>query len=139
MCSESEWKYDIALFNIKPDIKCYNSAKLHQTNFFYAIKQELNQLKAALIQGYPIVFGFVVYSNFENIKVKSTGLMEMPTENDIVVGGHAVAAVGFDEKKQHFIIRNSWGAEWGDSGYFYMPYDFILNPKYASDFWGTIH
>ena len=106
---------------------------------FYAIKQELKQLKAALIQGYPIVFGFVVYSNFETDKVKSTGIMEMPTEGDIIVGGHAVAVVGFDDKKKYFIVRNSWGTEWGDEGYFYMPYEFILNPRYASDFWCITH
>lgn len=139
VCSESEWKYDISSFNIKPDNEYYNSAKLHQVNIFYAIKQDLQQLKAALIQGFPFVFGFVVYSNFDNIKVKSTGLMEMPNKNDIVVGSHAVAAIGFNDKEKHFIIRNSWGNEWGDDGHFYMPYEFILNPKYASDFWGIIH
>jgi C1A family cysteine protease len=139
VCPESKWVYDIDKFTVKPNVECYEIAKLHQIDMFYAIKQELKQLKAALIQGYPIVFGFVVYSNFETDKVKSTGIMEMPTEGDIIVGGHAVAVVGFDDKKNYFIVRNSWGTEWGDEGYFYIPYDFILNPKYASDFWCIIH
>ena len=139
VCPESQWKYDISTFTIKPNPECYDIAKLHQINVFYAIRQELTQLKASLIQGFPFVFGFIVYSNFEKSSVKNTGIMEMPTEDDIVVGGHAVAAVGFNDKQQHFIIRNSWGTGWGNNGYFYMPYEFILNPQYASDFWCITH
>lgn len=139
VCPESKWVYDTDKFTVKPNVECYEIAKLHQIDIFYAIKQELKQLKAALIQGYPIVFGFTVYSNFEKNSVKDTGIMEMPTEDDIIIGGHAVAAVGFDDKKNYFIVRNSWGTEWGDDGYFYMPYDFILNPRYASDFWCILH
>ena len=139
VCSESEWKYDISTFTTKPNSECYDAAKSHQINAFYAVKQELTQLKATLIQGFPIVFGFVVYSNFETNTVKSTGIMEMPTEDDVAIGGHAVAVVGFDDKQQHFIVRNSWGVGWGDNGYFYMPYEFILNPNYASDFWCITH
>jgi C1A family cysteine protease len=139
VCPESQWKYDISAFAVKPTDECYKTAKLHQINSYYAIKQELNQLKSALIQGFPIVFGFVVYSNFEDISVKNAGIMKMPTDNDTIVGGHAVAAVGFDDKNKHFIIRNSWGVEWGDKGYFYMPYDYILDTKLASDFWCITH
>ena len=62
------------------------------------------QLKAALIQGFPIVFGFIVFSNFETDSVRNTGIMEMPSKGDVAVAGHAIAAVGFDDKKQHFII-----------------------------------
>ena len=61
--------------------------------------------------------------------------MPMPKENEKVLGGHAVAVVGYCDKQKHFIIRNSWGEEWGDKGYFYMPYKFITNPQYANDFW----
>lgn len=67
----------------------------------------------------------------------------MPTKEEKILGGHCVMAVGFDESKQSFIIRNSWGDNWGLYGYFYMPYAFVMgspkqNPEiesYASDFW----
>ena len=44
-------------------------------------------------------------------------------------------AVGYDNSQKVFIIRNSWGNEWGDNGYFYMPYAYISNSNLASDFW----
>ena len=29
-----------------------------------------------------------------------------------------------------FIVRNSWGHQWGDKGYCYIPYDYMMNRKY---------
>lgn len=46
----------------------------------------------------------------------------MPKDNDESMGGHAVVVVGYDDEKEWFIIRNSWGVEVGDNGYFYLPY-----------------
>ena len=59
----------------------------------------------------------------------------MPTEKEQVKGGHAVCIVGYDESKQTFKVRNSWGEKWGDDGYCYFPFEYITNPNLASDFW----
>jgi C1A family cysteine protease len=56
-------------------------------------------------------------------------------ETEKLLGGHAVMAVMYDDIKKVFGCRNSWGDKWGDKGYFYLPYDFILDKKMASDFW----
>ena len=80
----------------------------------------------------------MVYSSFESEELAATGMMPMPSAEDLAqgpIGGHALCAVGYDDSKQAFIIRNSWGPYWGLSGYFYMPYAYIANPSYASDFW----
>ena len=61
--------------------------------------------------------------------------MVMPQANDQQLGGHAVTAVGYDDFKECFIVRNSWGEGWGDKGYFYMPYQYISHPMLAQDFW----
>lgn len=61
-------------------------------------------------------------------------MMPLPKPNEDVLGGHTVMAVGYDDVKQVFIIQNSWGASWGDHGYFYMPYSFISSGN-ARDFW----
>ncbi len=49
--------------------------------------------------------------------------------------GHAVTCVGYNDYKQTFIVRNSWGKEWGDKGYFYMPYAYLLDGHLSMDFW----
>jgi C1A family cysteine protease len=135
VCSETDWPYNIDKFKDKPTDNCYSFALSHKTIDYRAISQNLDQLKSALIEGFPVVFGFSVYESFESEEVAKTGYMPMPKPNEKILGGHAVAIVGFDNSKKIFIVRNSWGSGWGDKGYFYMPYDFIVNPNMASDFW----
>ncbi len=59
----------------------------------------------------------------------------MPTKHEKIRGGHAVLAVGYDEKQRRFIVRNSWGAKWGMAGYFTMPYDYLMSHYLSEDFW----
>jgi len=135
VCPESEWEYDISKFTEKPPAACYETAKNHHSVEYKRVQQSLSQLKACLAEGFPIVFGFLVYESFESAHVAQTGEMPMPSKSEECLGGHAVVAVGYDDDKKHFIIRNSWGYTWGDQGYFYMPYDYMTNSGLASDFW----
>ena len=94
-------------------------------------------MKKALINGNPVVIGFDVYSSF--LKINKKGIMLYPSKNERNLGGHAVVIVGFNDNylnnKGYFICRNSWGVEWGDKGYFYMPYEVIKNTNMSWDFW----
>jgi C1A family cysteine protease len=135
VCPETDWVYDISKFAVKPDEKCYTEALNHKTILYNALDQNLDQLKACLISGFPVAFGFVVYQSFESDYVRQTGQVPMPEADEKVLGGHAVALVGFDDKQKVFIVRNSWGSNWGDRGYFYMPYEYVLNQELSSDFW----
>jgi C1A family cysteine protease len=67
--------------------------------------------------------------------VAKSGIVPQPKPNEDLVGGHCVAAVGYDDWKQAFLCRNSWGESWGLSGYFWLPYTFLVNPQLSSDFW----
>lgn len=83
----------------------------------------VHAMKKALSDGMPVPFAINV---FESIgKVDKSGVIPVPTANDTAVGGHEIVAVGYDNAKRQFIIRNSWGAEWGDKGYGYLPYEFF--------------
>jgi C1A family cysteine protease len=135
VCSEDLWKYDITKFTECPTQECYDNAKNHKSIEYKRVVQSLEQLKQCLIEGFPFIFGFNVYSSFETQEVAETGIMPIPKEGEELLGGHAVCAVGFDDNKQVFIVRNSWGDNWGDKGYFYMPYSFITNTSQCSDFW----
>jgi len=59
----------------------------------------------------------------------------MPGIFDKAIGGHAVLLVGFKDSTKKFIVRNSWGPDWGDNGYFTLPYKYVIDPKLACDFW----
>ncbi len=97
--------------------------------------QTPSQLKGCLASGYPIVFGFTVYESFESDAVAKTGQVPLPKPSEKVLGGHAVLAVGYDETQQRFIVRNSWGKNWGLQGYFTMPYSYLTDNNLADDFW----
>ena len=135
VCKETTWPYDIKNFTVKPHESCYSEATHHRSVKYKRIRQNIEHMKNCLLSGLPFVFGFGVYESFESEEVAKTGIMPIPDKNEKLLGGHAVMAVGYDDEKEHFIIRNSWGLEWGDRGYFYMPYRFIINQKMCSDFW----
>jgi C1A family cysteine protease len=135
VCTETIWPYDIKKFAVKPIAKCYQSALNHQATSYHRVSRTLNQMKGCLADGYPFVFGFTVYDAFEGEQVAKTGKLNMPKKGEQVVGGHAVMAVGFDDTTKRFIVRNSWGENWGMKGYFTMPYDYLLNENLSDDFW----
>ena len=90
----------------------------------------------ALTNGFPVTVGFYVYSSFQTQAVAKTGIMPYPNiSKEYLLGGHAVLLVGYDKTNKYFIARNSWGANWGDKGYFYMPFRVIQNQNMSADFW----
>jgi C1A family cysteine protease len=62
-------------------------------------------------------------------------VIEGTIDSDSGAQGHAVTAVGYDEAKQWFILRNSWGPKWGMRGHFTFPYAYLTDPSLAQDFW----
>jgi C1A family cysteine protease len=133
-CPETEWPYVIPKFEVRPLPNCYTNGLKHVIQSYYRI-QTLADMKACLASGYPFVFGFTVYESFESDTVAKTGVVPMPISNEQVLGGHAVLAVGYNDKDQRFIARNSWSSDWGMKGYFTIPYAYLTNPNLASDMW----
>ena len=134
-CPETEWPYDIARFSTKPSAQCYKDAIKYKAVIYQRVTLSLNQMKGCLASGYPFVFGFSVYDSFESTQVAKTGVVPMPAAGEKQVGGHAVIAVGYDDKQQRFIVRNSWGRGWGMGGYFTIPYAYVTDSNLADDLW----
>jgi C1A family cysteine protease len=134
-CPEPMWPYVIAKFAAKPPANCYAEAAKHTAASYQRLIQSLSQMQGCLASGYPFVFGFTVYESFESSTVARTGHAPTPGTSERVLGGHAVCAVGYDDSKRWFICRNSWGINWGMSGYFTLPYDYLVNADLAADFW----
>jgi C1A family cysteine protease len=92
-------------------------------------------MKLCLATGYPFVFGFSVYESFETEEVAITGIIPMPSKDEQLLGGHAVMACGYNDTVQRFMIRNSWGVDWGQKGYCEMPYQYLQDRNLSDDFW----
>ena len=133
-CIEGLWPYEVSKYKDKPTQDAYDNAANHKI-LEYRRVTSFDDLKAALAEDNPVVFGFTVYESFMSQAVAKTGLMPMPGRNERSEGGHAVCAVGYDDETKTVTVRNSWGPNWGDHGYFHMPYAYISNYNLCDDFW----
>jgi C1A family cysteine protease len=134
-CPETEWPYVTAKFKTRPPKKCYADALKYKVVSYQRVTQSMSQLKGCLASGWPFVFGFSVYESFERATVAKTGHASLPKSGEAVIGGHAVVGVGYDDTKQWFVVRNSWGGKWGMAGCFTLPYAYLTDENLASDFW----
>ena len=80
----------------------------------YARVDTFDGLKNSLLLNGPCLIAFPVYNYSDQMWINQF--------NNDLLGGHAMTVVGFDDQKQHFIIRNSWGSSWADKGYCYYNY-----------------
>jgi C1A family cysteine protease len=133
-CAESTWPADPTKVFIKPSDAAYAEANNHKISVYSRLESP-EDYKSCLAEGFPFVFGASLYESFESSAVAATGIVPMPSFNEGVIGGHAILCVGYDETKQVYIVRNSWGPGWGDKGYCYFQAQYLENPDLCSDMW----
>jgi C1A family cysteine protease len=145
---EKFWPYEISKFENEPTAFVYALAQNYQALSYFRLDPPgttptdlLANIKKQLLAGIPAMFGFTCYSSIESA---ANGMIPFPKPSERTVGGHAVVAIGYDDQLQiingktktkgALIIRNSWGKNWGEDGYGYLPYEYVLR-KQADDFW----
>ena len=135
-CLESVCPYNTSTFSVLPPLNTIKQMNLFKQFSYFFVNQDLNSLKNTLLNmKTPITFGIIVYDSFLSIQVAKTGIVPMPdTKKEQEQGGHCVTMVGYDDSKQAFYCANSWGTSWGKKGYFHLPYNYVTDPKLASDF-----
>ena len=134
---ETLWPYDITKFAKKPPATAYKEALKHKALRYARVVQDTTAVQNVLASGYPIAFGFTVYTSFESPAVAKNGIVPMPQAHEKTLGGHAVVAIGYKTIGGQLYIecRNSWGPSWGDHGYFWMPAAYVMSSSLAQDFW----
>ncbi|MDB5054841.1 MAG: xylellain [Bacilli bacterium] len=137
---EIDFPYDTTHFADKPSLKAETDASNFKINEYHRIP-DLYSLKAALAEGLPVVIGIQIYESFESPQVAQTGKVPLPKKTkEKLLGGHALLVVGYADQgtksNQGFVIvRNSWGEEWGDRGYCYIPYSMFKDAALVMDMW----
>jgi C1A family cysteine protease len=143
-------------FDREPPAFCYAFAQNYQAMQYFRLdspfdmprKDLLDRIKTYIVANIPSMFGFTVYSSIT--QATSTGKIPYPTQGEEALGGHAVVTVGYDndmeitntntgglKTKGAFLIRNSWSTRWGDAGYGWLPYEYVLK-WLARDWWSLL-
>lgn len=136
VCEEKFYPYIVSKFAQKPSKQAFTSGELNQVLSYGIVQQNLNSMKKCLADGNPFVFGIYVYESYETNTVENTGIIPDPDLfREANLGGHALICIGYDDTTQRFKFANSYGRMWGDRGYGYISYNYLLNPNLTDDMW----
>ncbi len=136
-CSEATWKFKKEIVNKKPHKESYAEGKKFLVDEIMSVPVKLKAWKKTLADGYPIVFGTTLYKSFDKA-AENGGVVPMPSPKEAgrkSHGGHAMLCVGYSDEDKVFVVRNSWGESWGEEGYCYIPYNYLMNEKWTGDCW----
>lgn len=132
---EKHCPYNDQVFNSKPSEEAYQDAATRKLLKALNVERNVNAIKSALSDGYPVAGSFNLFKSF----FEAGAYIPMPSEQEMKEfeqqgeeeqnrhSRHAMVIVGYSDKLQRFLVRNSWGEEWGDKGYCYIPYSYIAN------------
>jgi len=146
---EDFWPYSEEAYDEEPSSFCYAFGQSYQALQYYRLDPpgtqpdaQLAAIKAHLASKLPAMFGFTVYRSISD--AADDGKVPYPAPGEKVAGGHAVMAVGYDDdvevpgpggaRRGAVLFRNSWGEGWGEGGYGWLPYDYVLG-ELAEDWW----
>lgn len=137
-CLEDMWPNDEGAIIECPSDDAYT----HGANFTITkaefIETTLDAWRGALAEGHPIAFALNTFDSFDEA-TENKGRVPMPKKSDNVRethGWHAMLCVGYLDKDEMFVVRNSWSPKWGDKGYCYIPYKYVMDKELnGNDSW----
>ncbi len=138
VCTEELFPYTTNIAQI-PSERAYDDGKTRKILTALNVRVEENSIKSALQEGYPVAVLLKVFNSFSSSTIVSAdnhvgakGFVPYPDDSELAsndFGYHAMVIVGYNDDTQHFILRNSWGSNFGDGGYCYIPYAYICNKE----------
>lgn len=132
---EQIWPYIIKKYVDRPVPLAYTDAIKKTVTKYRRVNQTRADIKSCISSGYPVIIGFLCFASMFTTACYKTGVIPMPKRGEQLYGGHCILLVGYDDATQTYEFQNSWGTMWGNKGFGTIPYAYIENPSYASDFW----
>ena len=135
--AEIRWPYSSQCLDVRPTEECFLEAAKHVVISYERVDNNIDALKEALASGRPVIMGMRVYEQMESSQCARDGMVDTPgwwSRQFRCLGGHAVLAAGYNDTAKRVKVLNSWGEKWGDSGYFYLGYDYF-EAGLTSDMW----
>ena len=134
-CPERAWPYQDDMWPVEPIKACYESAEQFGA-ISYARTGVGIGCKAAVANGLPVVFGTSLPQDMLMVEARDTGAIESPRGAwPQPSGGHAMLIVGYDDKRGAWLVRNSWGSDWGEQGHLWIAYDVMEHYSHPHAFW----
>ena len=136
-CSEADWPYDAARWSMKPPENCYRRT-MQFPDFHYARVAPGQECKYVLATGLPIIFGMGVPDYLMMTYAWEHGHMPAPENGQWEPaggGGHAMLIVGYDDEKNAWLVRNSWGLDFGIQGHMWVDYRVMDHYGFPGGFW----
>jgi C1A family cysteine protease len=130
---EAAWPYQPAKFAKRPSAAANKAAKQELIGEYRRLNG-VNDYLDCLASGSPFVVGISVFESFESDAVAANGEVPMPASSEQMLGGHAICVCGY-RPDGSFIVRNSWGKDWGAAGYFFLPNAYLASADLATDAW----
>jgi hypothetical protein len=134
---ESAWPYDPQRLTSVPGEDAFRLAREHTPTEYARVEGQKN-IRGALAQEFPVPALFQLPLRCLE-EAGRTGVMPVcsQAEFDEARGksGHAMLLVGYDLDSGTYLVRNSWGAGWGDSGYCRVPFDVVEHGVHPASTW----
>lgn len=131
VCQESLWPYDISKFAEQPPADCYADA-IPRTIINYQLLITEDDVIEILAAKMPVVVSIELYPGFDTV-TSNNDVISMPAPGESITAYHAVVLIGYDYTKKQYLLQNSYGTNWGNQGYAWIPFDYI--EQYSIERW----
>jgi C1A family cysteine protease len=152
VCPEKYWPYVPERLDVSPPSFCYAVADNFEALTYYRLdhpdlsaRELLRMLKLHLSRGLPVMFGCRLFPGLGAAAIHGT--IPEPTPGEPIVLEHAFVAAGYDDERVTcdasghvrtgrgaLRVRSSWGPDWAEGGYAWLPYGYVLRGL-TRDFW----
>lgn len=128
VCKEESMPYNSDIYTLQPSDSAIEEALQCRIIAAKSVEPKLHAIKSALSDGYPVIAAIQIFDSFSETH---SGFIPHPSVAELKKAGsdnlhayHGMVICGFSDKDKVLVVRNSWGTDFGDNGYCYIPYSY---------------